>query len=60
MPPTDIEYYRQRATTEREAAKNSSRTGVAEIHEELARLYEALIEHESLRPKLRIAFPTAA
>lgn len=46
----DLAYYRQRAVAEREAAKDSSNSDVAEIHEELADLYEALIEHEELRP----------
>ena len=57
MSSEDISYYCRRAAAEREAAKNASRVGVAEIHEELARLYDALVEHESLRPKLGIAWP---
>ena len=56
----DIGYYRQRAIAERERAKAASSAGISEIHEELARLYDALIEHESLRPRLSIKFPTAA
>ena len=58
MSSSDIEYYRLRAAAERELAKASHRANVAEIHEELARLYEALIEHDVLRlhfqPTLRI------
>ena len=54
MSQSDIEYYRQRAKAERETAKQSNRADVAEIHEELARLYDALIEHEQLRPTMRI------
>ena len=57
MSSDDVHYYRQRAQTERERAKLSSRQEIAEIHEELARLYEALIEHDSLRPRLSIVTP---
>lgn len=54
MSSADVAYYRRRAAAERELAKASDRANVAEIHEELARLYEALVEQENLRPKLRI------
>ena len=57
MSADDVSYYRQRAQTERERAKLSSSEDIAEIHEELARLYEALIEHASLRPRLSIVTP---
>jgi hypothetical protein len=57
MSQSDIEYYRHRAKAERESAKQSIRAEVAEIHEELARLYDALIEHEQLRPTLHIVSP---
>ena len=56
----DTAYYRQRSITERVRAKTASSQEVAEIHEELARLYDAMVAHKSLRPKLRISFPTAA
>ena len=56
MSSDDLNYYRQRAITERVNAKLASRADVAEIHEELARLYDALIEHETLRPVLSINF----
>ena len=59
MSSDDLNYYRQRAITERVNAKLASRMDVAEIHEELARLYDALIEHETLRPVLSIHFPSA-
>lgn len=49
MYPIDLEYYRQRAITERALATASARANVAAIHEELARQYEALVEHEELR-----------
>ena len=57
MSSDDVHYYRQRAQAERERAKLSSRQEIAEIHEELARLYDALIEHDSLRPTLSIVTP---
>lgn len=49
MSSNDTEYYRQRAITERELAKASTRSNVAAIHEELARQYDALVEHAELR-----------
>jgi hypothetical protein len=55
MSSEDLDYYRKRAAVERERAKSSSRSDIAEIHEELARLYDALIEHEVLRPTHRVA-----
>ena len=60
MSADDLEYYRQRAKDERERAELSSRSDIAEIHEELARLYEALIEYEQLCPTLSLKFPTNA
>lgn len=53
MSSDDIGYYRQRAITERVNAKRAERAEIAEIHEELARLYDALVEHEVLRPQFR-------
>ena len=44
MSPEETGYYRERAQQERAKANKSARKDVAEIHEELARLYEALIE----------------
>ena len=54
MSSNDVEYYRQRATTEREMALRSDRRDVAAIHLELARLYDALVAHEELRPTLSV------
>jgi len=51
----DVEYYRQRALSERTLAESADRRIVAEIHTELARQYEALIEQADLRPASRIA-----
>lgn len=56
MPSSDVEYYRQRASTERELARDARRADVAAIHEELARQYEALVNRAELRPTLRVAF----
>lgn len=56
MPSSDVEYYRQRASTERELARDAQRADVAAIHEELARQYEALVNRAELRPTLRVAF----
>lgn len=49
MSSADLEYYRHRAVTEHALAKESGHAGVAAIHEELARQYEALMHHEELR-----------
>ena len=54
MSSNDTEYYRQRAITEREMALRSDRRNVATIHEELARLYEALVNEPAIRPILRV------
>ena len=51
MFESDLDYYRHRARQERHLAKQSDRANVAAIHEELARQYEALIEHAELRPR---------
>lgn len=56
MSSNDVSYYRLRAQVERERAESCVNANVAEIHAELARLYEALVEHESLRPKLGLLF----
>ena len=50
----DTAYYRERANAERALALKSARQNIAEIHEELARLYQALADQETLRPTLRI------
>ena len=51
----DLEYYRQRATAERKLALVADRQEVAEIHLELARLYDALVDQPGIRPKLHIS-----
>ena len=55
MPSSDVEYYRQRASAERELARDAERADVAAIHEELARQHEALVNRADLRPTLRAA-----
>ena len=50
MSASDASYYRHRAATERELALSSDRQNVREIHEELARQYDALVEQAALRP----------
>lgn len=55
MSSDDTEYYRGRAATERALAESAPRENIAEIHEELARQYEALVGQPELRPKLRLA-----
>ena len=57
MSTSDIEYFRHRATVERALAEAADRADVAAIHEELARGYEALVQHEGLRPTLSIVSP---
>lgn len=54
MSQDDVEYYRARAIEERALAQSSDRENVREIHEELARQYEALVERADLRPTLSI------
>ena len=49
MSHEDISYYRQRAIDERANALKAERRDVAEIHLELARLYQALVDQEDLR-----------
>lgn len=49
MSSVDLDYYRRRAEAERALAKESGRTSVAAIHEELAQQYEALLQYEELR-----------
>ncbi|MEJ7606627.1 MAG: hypothetical protein WKF37_10240 [Bryobacteraceae bacterium] len=50
----DNQYYSGRAEQERRLAKTSANRDVAAIHEELARLYEGLVEYPELRGKLRL------
>jgi hypothetical protein len=52
----DIEYFRSRAAQEREAAKDAAQSNVAAIHEELARLYDALADQPELRTLRRVSY----
>lgn len=49
----ETEYYRARALEERFAATDAKQANVAAIHEELARLYNALAEQPELRSARR-------
>lgn len=49
MSLDDIEYFRGRAAVERALAGKASDAGVAAIHEELARGYEALVRRGSMQ-----------
>ena len=49
MVQNDVDYYRARATEERRRALASDRQNVAEIHLELARLYDALVHQPAIR-----------
>lgn len=60
MSPNDVEYYRARATEEREQALSANQRNVAEIHMELARLYDALVNEPAIRPTLSISVPKRA
>ena len=48
MSDADIAYYRARAIEEREHALASHRQDVAEVHLELARLYDALVNEPAI------------
>ena len=49
MSAHDEEYFRARAIEERQAAADATKSEVALIHAELARLYEALARRPELR-----------
>lgn len=49
MDKQDIAYYRRRAIDERYRALEASRSEVAEIHLELARQYQALVDQAELQ-----------
>lgn len=57
MSSADKRYYRERADKERAMALAAERREVREIHEELARQYDALVERVELRPTLSIFAP---
>ena len=54
MFQSDAKYYHQRAEVERAAAERTENKNVAEIHLELARQYDALVEHAELRQPVSI------
>jgi len=51
----DEDYYRGRAIEERLAAEDAAQANVSQIHEELARLYDALARQPELRPARKFA-----
>ena len=55
MSQTDLDYFRSRASFHRDASAQAANIHVAEIHEELARQYDAILARVELRPKLGIA-----
>lgn len=57
MDQRDIAYYRDRANAERRMALETKRADVAKIHEELARLYQALVDQDQLRDEHRTVVP---
>jgi len=54
MLQSDKEYYRRRAATERERARDAANRDIAVIHEELARSYEGMVQHPEVRPILSV------
>jgi hypothetical protein len=60
MSNDDTSYYRQRAVTERAMALEANRQNVREIHEELARQYDALVARAELRPTRSTVMPNAS
>ena len=54
MPSSDVDYYRQRAITERQLAGDAERADVAAIHEELARQYQPRGEARAFRVRVRL------
>ena len=54
MSSNEIEYYLQRAITEREMAKAAKHPNAVAAHEEMSQRYDALVE-ERMRPPLHIA-----
>lgn len=55
-PQRDVDYYRSRSIEEREQALAANRQDVADIHLELARLYDALVTEPAIRPTLSVPF----
>lgn len=49
----DVAYYRRRARDERDLAANAATAEAAKAHEELAQLYEGLVERSDMLPTSR-------
>ena len=58
MSPSEREYYRSRAKDERSMAAKAASPAAAELHEELACMYERLVELEERTPGLTLVWPT--
>ena len=55
MSPQELRYYRKRAELERQRAVESTDSSIAEIHLQLASLYEKLVELQQMpKPTLSI------
>ena len=59
MSPNDLEYFLERAITEREMAKAAKHPNAVVAHEELSQRYDALIKGMT-RPNLHVRVDQAA
>ena len=55
MSLENVEYYRLRASQERQLAKEATNAEAAKAHAELAGHYEALVEHSDMLPSQRLS-----
>ncbi|HWI76551.1 MAG TPA: hypothetical protein VNS53_05655 [Sphingomicrobium sp.] len=55
MSLENLDYYRQRAREERAIAEKAGNPEAAKVHLDLAKSYEALVEHFELLPPTRAA-----
>ena len=53
MSLEDVDYYRRRAREERAIAEAAANPEIAKVHLDLAKGYEALVEHAELLPPTR-------
>jgi len=53
MSLDNVDYYRRRAREERAIAEAATNPEIAKVHLDLAKGYEALVEHASLLPPTR-------
>ena len=57
MSLEDVDYYRRRAREERAIADAAVNPEIARVHLDLAKGYEALVEHAEMLPRTRGAVP---